>query len=253
MNLYLLAALIILLYMVTIWLVSLAIADASIVDFLWGPGFVLVTWVGLRIQPTLQPRDWLIALLVTIWGVRLAVHIFLRNRGQGEDYRYAQWRKEAGAQWWWRSFFKVNLLQGAVMWVVAFPLIAILQTVSSLNLLDLVGVVMWVIGFGFEAVGDWQLARFKRKPENKGLVLETGLWRYTRHPNYFGEALLWWGFLCNGIGGGSMVDDHQPAADDLLTAARFRRCYVGEKSAKHETCLSRLYKANQRIFPASTA
>jgi steroid 5-alpha reductase family enzyme len=218
MNLFLLAALLILVYMVSIWLVSLVARDASIVDYLWGPGFVLVAWAGFFTQARPAPRHLLLTVLVTIWGLRLGIYLFRRNRGQGEDYRYAQWREQHGAQWWWRSFFQVNLLQGVVMWLVSAPLVATFQATqpADLTLVDTVGVIVWIIGFGFEAIGDWQLARFKTQPENQGRVLATGLWRYTRHPNYFGDATLWWGFYLIAVAAGAFWTIFSPVLMTLL-------------------------------------
>jgi steroid 5-alpha reductase family enzyme len=182
--------------MAGVWLLSLALRDSSIVDWLWGPGFIVVAWLGLINAGSGSPRALLLVALVTIWGLRLGLHIFIRNRGKGEDYRYARWRAEAGASWWWRSFFKVNLLQGAVMWAVSVPLTAVLYSAQPMEwtVWDALGLLLWGLGFFFEAVGDWQLLRFKANPANQGKVLDTGLWRYTRHPNYFGDATLWWGF-----------------------------------------------------------
>src|SRR5690606_17216419 len=149
------------------------ITDASIIDFLWGPGFILVAWLAYFTTDGDPTRKLLVCALVTVWGTRLGLHIFLRNRGRGEDYRYRQWREEAGASWWWFSFFKVNALQGLVMWIVAVPLLAAQYnaTPPALTLLDILGVIVWGIGFFFEAVGDWQLARFKADPANKGKVM----------------------------------------------------------------------------------
>ncbi len=149
-------------------------------------------------------RKLLISTLVTIWGLRLAVHILLRNWGKAEDFRYAAWRQEAGASWWWRSLFKVFLLQGAILWVVAAPLLAaqIHSHPARLTVLDWLAIAVWLIGFIFEAGGDWQLMRFKADPANRGKVLQSGLWRYTRHPNYFGDALQWWGFYLIALAGG---------------------------------------------------
>ncbi len=195
----------VLIYMTGVWLVSLAVRDSSIVDFLWGPGFALVAWFGLLALEGDPTRQSLVAALVTIWGLRLGVHIFVRNRGKGEDYRYARWRAQAGAQWWWRSLFKVNLLQGVILWIVSVPLTAALYSPApaALTAFDYAGVLLWVIGFMFEAVGDWQLLRFKADPANKGQVFDRGLWRYTRHPNYFGDATLWWGFYMLALAAGA--------------------------------------------------
>lgn len=193
-----------------LWLLSLALHDASIVDVFWGLGFVSVYWIGYalayqEVQQPLAARPLLVGFLVTLWGVRLALHIGRRNWGQGEDFRYARWRKEAGSSWWWRSYFKVFLLQGFILWLVSWPLLAVLAGGRSPDLgwVDLLALLVWIAGFVFEAVGDWQLRRFKQDPANKGQLLTTGLWRYTRHPNYFGDALVWWGFYLFAVASGA--------------------------------------------------
>jgi steroid 5-alpha reductase family enzyme len=197
LQIYALGALTVLGLMTAIWLLSLALKDSSIVDVFWGAGFVVTNWIYFALTPDGFPtRKALVSVLVTIWGLRLSLYILWRNWGKGEDFRYRKWRTEAGAQWWWRSFFKVFLLQGVLMWIISAPLLAaqISPTPDRLTLLDFVALPVWAIGFFFEAVGDWQLARFKADPANKGKVLRTGVWRYTRHPNYFGDATQWWAY-----------------------------------------------------------
>ncbi len=196
----------ILVFMSLLWVVSLLINNSSIVDIFWGTGFVFASWMTfIKTFETVGSRDWLILILVTIWGLRLTFYVLWRNAGKGEDFRYAKWRRESGDSWWWRSYFKVFLLQGLIMWVVAAPLTAI-QTpgaIDVLGILDFVGIAVWVVGFIFESVGDAQLARFKANLENKGQVLRTGLWRYTRHPNYFGDSTQWWGFYILALASGA--------------------------------------------------
>lgn len=197
-SLWLTAGLIILVLMLLLWLYSLAIKNSSIVDIFWGTGFVITFWATAWIGATaLSTRVLLLGVLVTLWGLRLSLYIFSRNHGQPEDFRYAKWREEAGAAWWWRSFFKVFLLQGVIMWVIAIPLIAVQTSTPSpfkCECTDYTGAALWLVGFIFEAGGDWQLARFKKDLANKGKLLTTGLWSLTRHPNYFGDAAQWWGF-----------------------------------------------------------
>lgn len=179
-----------------LWLLSLALANASIVDVFWGPGFVIVGWAWLLfVVEETTTRGILVMVLVSIWAIRLALHIGIRNVGQGEDHRYRKWREEAGPSFWWRSYFKVFLLQAVVLWVVASPLLLamLVGEGARLGLLDLIGVGLWAVGFLFEAVADFQLKRFKADPANRGRVMSAGLWSLSRHPNYFGEALLWWG------------------------------------------------------------
>lgn len=184
LSAWLTAGIIILVLMTLLWLLSLYLKNSSIVDIFWGTGFFLSYWMAVwSIGENLSMRAILLGALTTIWGLRLSVYIFLRNHGQPEDFRYAAWRKEAGSAWWWRSFFKVFLLQGVILWIVATPLfITQAGDDTPLNLLDLVGALVWLIGFVFEAGGDWQLSRFKANPANKGKLLTSGLWSLTRHP-----------------------------------------------------------------------
>jgi steroid 5-alpha reductase family enzyme len=200
-----------------IWLLSLPLGNASIVDFFWGPGFVLIGWLYLLSvpdQPTL--RGLLACVLVSVWGLRLAAHIGIRNAGHGEDFRYRSWREQAGPSFWWISFFKVFLLQAVILWIVSSPLLLaqIGTGARRLTALDIAGLLLWIVGFGFEAVADWQLLRFKREPANRGRVLDTGLWSLSRHPNYFGETVLWWGIGLIALAGGGWLALVGPA---LLT------------------------------------
>jgi len=184
-------------YVMGIWLLSLKFRDASIMDIFWGPGFALTGWVTFLVADGYPVRKMLVAVLVTIWGVRLGIHIALRNLGKGEDPRYKAWRSEHGGNWWWISLFKVFLLQGILLWIISLGVQSaqIYPLPSRLVWQDAVGTCVWCIGFFFEAVGDWQLQQFKSNPDSRGKVMDRGLWRYTRHPNYFGESLIWWGLF----------------------------------------------------------
>jgi steroid 5-alpha reductase family enzyme len=187
--------------MLLLWLVSLARRDASIVDIFWGPGFVLVAWAvfawaGAHDLPDGgEARRWLLVSLVSVWGLRLGGYLAYRNLGKGEDYRYVAMRDKAGSRFWIISLFKVFLLQGLLMWIVSLPVQAgqLPSTPDGIGPLAIAGAAVWAVGLFFETVGDAQLARFKADPANKGKVMERGLWRYTRHPNYFGDFMVWWG------------------------------------------------------------
>jgi steroid 5-alpha reductase family enzyme len=191
--------------MTLLWLLSLQLKNASIVDIFWGPGFMLVTWLAFALAPQgYLPRKVLVSLLATVWGLRLALHIGIRNRGRPEDFRYARWRTANGPRWWWLSYIQVFLLQGLLMWIISAPLIAA-QTAgfpAILTPLDWLGALIWAFGLLFELIGDAQLAQFKADPRNQGRILTRGLWKYTRHPNYFGEAVLWWGFYILAVAAG---------------------------------------------------
>ena len=179
------------------WFISLVYRNVTIVDSLWGLGFVLVAWLTYLMSDGYWGRKLLIASLVTMWGLRLSFYLTRRNWGKGEDPRYGGWRKKSGESFWLVSLFKVFFLQALFLWVISLPLqIGLLAPIpNSLTWLEIGGSVVWTVGFIFECVGDWQLARFKSDPANKGLVMDQGLWKYSRHPNYFGEFLVWWGFF----------------------------------------------------------
>jgi steroid 5-alpha reductase family enzyme len=188
---------VILCLMVVLWLVSLAVKDAGIADIFWGVGFCIVAWITFANAQGFLGRRLLVAALVTVWGFRLAVHIAVRNWGKEEDRRYAAWRRKYGSNFWWVSLYKVFLIQGLLLWIISLVVQAAQSSPmpSRFTWLDGVGAFLWAVGFFFEAGGDWQLIRFKSKPENKGKVMNRGLWACTRHPNYFGESLIWWGFF----------------------------------------------------------
>ena len=183
--------------MITGWLISLAYRNVTIVDSLWGLGFVLITWLTFGMSDGYENRKLLIALLVTLWGLRLSIYLSWRNWGKGEDPRYGGWREKSGDRFWFVSLFKVFILQALFLWVisVAVQIGQLAAIPDTLTWLDGLGTFLWATGFIFESTGDWQLARFKSDPANKGRVMDRGLWAFSRHPNYFGEFLVWWGIF----------------------------------------------------------
>lgn len=196
MTVFLLCGLVLFVFMTAIFVLAMIVKDNSIVDVAYGLAFVLTSWVLFITYGSGHLRQWLIVVLVSVWGVRLAVHIALRKKGEGEDFRYRQWREQWGETFVWRSFLQIFMLQGAVVFLVALPTQLVINSPGGhLGVLDLAGVVIWLFGFGFESIGDWQLLRFKNNPDNRGKIIQSGLWRFTRHPNYFGEAVLWWGLF----------------------------------------------------------
>jgi steroid 5-alpha reductase family enzyme len=188
------------------WLVSLAMHDASIVDILWGLAFVTIAWVTFGVGHGSPGRSLLFALLVTIWGVRLALYLAKRNLGHGEDFRYQAMRKKRANFALW-SLFGVFGLQGILAWIVSLPVQIAMHdaTPHRLGVLAYVGGALWLVGLGFESIGDWQLARFKANPASAGQVMDAGLWRFTRHPNYFGDFCVWWGLFIIAVECGSAV------------------------------------------------
>jgi steroid 5-alpha reductase family enzyme len=188
-------ALVVLVYMSIFFLIASARKDNSIVDVAWGTGFVLIAYFTLLFFGEFTIRQLLVTAVVTLWGLRLAVHIFRRNRGRGEDFRYASMREKWGRYVLIRSFLQIYVLQGFFMLVVAYPVILVNSTPGpSFGWLDLLGLSIWIAGFLFEAVADSQLKEFV-KTKKPGEIMKSGLWRYSRHPNYFGEAVQWWGIF----------------------------------------------------------
>lgn len=178
-----------------LWGVSLARRDASIVDSFWGLAFVLVAWVSLGTSGNASPPALLIVALVSIWGLRLSGYLTWRNWGKPEDYRYRAMRERHGERFPIVSLFTVFGLQGVLVLVVSLPVQIGIAEAEAWSILALSGVFLWLVGLLFETVGDFQLARFKSDPKNEGQVMDRGLWRYTRHPNYFGDFLVWWGLF----------------------------------------------------------
>jgi len=194
MNYFVTLALILFLYMSSWFVLSLVKKRNDVADVAWGLGFVLLAWASFFLGQSQGARGLLVGLLVSIWGTRLAWHIHARNKGRTEDYRYAQWREDWGRWFYLRSYTQVYLLQGALLFLIVLPVLLINKSAeTTLSYVDAVGVLVWLFGFVFESVGDAQLARFKKDPKNKGRLIQSGLWRYSRHPNYFGEVAQWWG------------------------------------------------------------
>ena len=183
-------ALLVLFLTTLLWLISVRLKNVSIVDLFWGTGFVLISWLSLLYSDSAESRGIWLAVLCTLWGLRLSLYLTIRNHGKPEDYRYAAMRSRREKTFWFSSLFIVFWLQGGIMWIVSLPLQLGATSSREMQWWNYAGVLIWFIGFVFEAVGDYQLSRFKRS--NTG-VMDQGLWRFTRHPNYFGNALIWWG------------------------------------------------------------
>jgi steroid 5-alpha reductase family enzyme len=191
---YLTIFLAVLLYMTVWFFLALWRRRNDLADIAWGGGFIAAALTAGLLQTQGTPRARLVLLLVILWGLRLAVHIGLRNLGHGEDERYRKWREEWGRHWLIRSYLQVFLLQGVLLYLISLPVLwTILAGPTVWTGLDAIGLAVWGLGFVFEAVGDYQLAQFKKNPANRGRIIQQGLWRYSRHPNYFGEVTLWWG------------------------------------------------------------
>ncbi len=194
MNYYLTLLGILFLYFNFWFLISLWRKRNDVVDIAWGLGFVILTWSALWMSGNYEERQWLVTTLVTVWGLRLSWHIYTRSRGREEDARYRQLREEWQSFFLLRSYVFIYLLQGMLLFIIVLPVLYIeRESYSTLRWRDLIGALLWLIGFLFEVIGDRQLIQFMKRPENKGKLMTSGLWQYTRHPNYFGEVVMWWG------------------------------------------------------------
>jgi len=186
-------------YMISWFILGTIIKRNDVADIAWGMGFVLLAWVLFYNRPSVQLS--LAVILITIWGVRLSTHILLRNIKKPEDFRYAKWRKDWGKWFLVRSFFQVYLLQGILLLLISAPTIVLSKTgLDYLSFFSIFGAAVWFFGFVFESIGDYQLKDFVSTKKESDSVLQTGLWRYTRHPNYFGEVTQWWGIWLISLG-----------------------------------------------------
>lgn len=190
------AGLLIFIYMCAWFIVAVYRKNNAVVDVAWGLGFVLVAWSVLLLTTSNLPRQLIVTALVTVWGLRLSIYLAVRNWNRPEDFRYQELRKRWAPNVMLNSFLRVFMLQGAAMFVIAIPIMIVNSSYSSaLNPLDYVGTAIWLLGICFETVADLQMRKFKQKPEHKGHIIQSGLWKYSRHPNYFGESLIWWGIF----------------------------------------------------------
>ncbi len=186
------------------WVVSLHKNDVSIVDGVWGAFFVVAAAAYAVLSAGSGPRTLLLLALVALWAVRLSVYIIWRNWGEEEDYRYREMRANNEPHFKWKSGYLVFGLQGVIAWTVSLSLLAGMAGSTPINVFDYLGILLWSTGMLFETAADIQLARFKADPANQGKVLDSGLWRYTRHPNYFGETCVWWGYYLIALAAGGV-------------------------------------------------
>ena len=194
--------LVMLLLAVAVWALSIKLRDVSIVDSLWSIFFIVFTVLLAWRMGSDTTAAYVLIGLILLWGLRLSGYITVRNHGKGEDRRYQAIRARNQPHFEWKSFYLVFVLQAVLAWIVSLSLLAALAGASPWGWLDTVGVCVVLLGFVFETLGDLQLARFKADAANHGRVMNTGLWRYTRHPNYFGDFCVWWGFFLIALSAG---------------------------------------------------
>jgi steroid 5-alpha reductase family enzyme len=190
--------------MTALWPLSIRLKDVSVIDILWAPAFAVLAWTCAALSPVRDARGAILLGLVTLWAIRLSTHVFLRWRKLGhEDYRYAAIREKRGPNFALTSLFWIFWLQALLLWVISWPLQAVFAQARPLFWLDALGVGAAVLGIVIEAVADAQLTRFRALPDNRNRVLDTGIWSWSRHPNYFGDFVMWWGFFMIGIAAGA--------------------------------------------------
>lgn len=197
LDLYVLNVAAIFIFMVTMFIIAQLKKDNSIVDIGWGLGFVIIAFVSyFATGGEKDLRQTVVLILVTLWGIRLFLHLFIRSIGRGEDFRYVNFRKQWGKNATVIAFFRVFMMQGAIMLLLAYPIVLVNSAIAEgLDGAAIIGLIVWIVGFLFQTIGDYQLERFKKQKKHKEEILKSGLWRYSRHPNYFGEAAMWWGIF----------------------------------------------------------
>lgn len=215
LQIYLQALYAILAVGVVAWAASVVKRDVSFVDSLWSLFFLVAAAVFAYSEP-LAPRGYVVFTLVAIWALRLSIYITARNWGEAEDYRYQSIRANNEPGFAFKSIYIVFGLQGALAWIVCLPLLPAMLSGGDLNWIDGAAILLWCVGIVFEAGGDYQLARFKRDPDSKGKVLDSGLWRLTRHPNYFGDFCVWWSFYLFAVAAGGWWSIASPIIMSLL-------------------------------------
>ena len=180
-------------FLTILWLISLIVKDASIIDIFWGPSFIVLgSSLIIFMDKLYSERALMILFLVILWGMRLAIHLGIRNIGHGEDFRYVEWRKEGGSNYWWFSFFRVFTLQGALATLVGVSIYFGYLNDNPLSYIEVFfGSTLFFIGIAWESISDIQLKKFRKNPKNKGKICKVGLWKYSRHPNYFGDLVVW--------------------------------------------------------------
>ena len=241
----------ILLVAIAFWVVSLIRNDVSIVDSLWSLMFLVMLGLYTSMGDEIGARAWLVLLMVAIWAIRLSSFISIRNHGEPEDHRYQTIRKNNEPNFRFKSLFIVFGLQAALAGFIALPLLVAASDTAPLGWLDFAGVALWLVGMFFEVVGDQQLKKFRTDPNNQGQVLETGLWKFTRHPNYFGEFTLWWGYFCFALAAGGWWTLASPLLMSVLLLKVSGVALLESSIKERRPAYARYIKSTNAFFPGT--
>jgi steroid 5-alpha reductase family enzyme len=234
-----------------VWVLSLVTRDASWIDPFWPVLFLAAGGVFAWNNPVdAAPRVWLVLALLAAWALRLGGYLTWRKtQEEGEDHRYRAMRKNNPETFARRSLVTVFWLQAGLAWIVAAPLLGAMHSGAPLGALDLAGVALWAVGFFFESVGDLQLARFKANPDNKGRVLDSGLWRYTRHPNYFGNFCMWWGWYLLAVSAGGAWSIYGPLFMSFLLLKVSGVALLEKDIGERRPAYARYIRQTNAFFP----
>ena len=232
------------------WVISLVKKDVSIVDSLWSLFFIIAALTIINNQTMASERAVLVLSLVVIWGLRLSIYITLRHWGHDEDHRYKTIRNNNQPGFSFKSLYLIFGFQALIAWIVALPLFYTMSSVEPLNALDALAVLLWLAGMFFESVSDYQLYQFKKNPENKGKILTKGLWKYSRHPNYFGECLVWWGFFIFALSDNGYISVISPLLMTFLLL-KFSGVSLLEKTLKLRPGYEEYMKHTNAFIPGS--
>ena len=232
------------------WLISLLKKDVSIVDSLWSLFFIIAALTIFNNQTVISERAVLVLFLVVIWGLRLSIYITLRHWGHEEDHRYQTIRNNNQPGFSIKSLYLIFGFQALIAWVVALPLFYAISSTAPLNILDGLAMLLWLVGMLFETVSDYQLYQFKKNSENKGKILTQGLWKYSRHPNYFGECLVWWGFFVFALSDFAYLTIISPLLMTFLLL-KFSGVSLLEKSMKTRPGYERYMQHTNAFIPGS--
>jgi steroid 5-alpha reductase family enzyme len=247
-NTYVESLLLAVLLAVIFWVISVKKKDVSIVDSAWSLFFIVIASYIYTSQASEDIRSGIVLLLVYIWGLRLSFYITYRHWGKPEDHRYQTIRQNNEPYFAYKSLYLIFIFQAVVAWIIAIPLYYAIISDQSWSWLDWVGLGLWTVGFCFESIADYQLWSFKKKEINRGKICTTGLWRYTRHPNYFGEFLIWWGFFCLSLSPGQYFTIISPIIMTFLLM-KFSGVALLEKTMVQRNGYEDYIKQTNAFFP----